>query len=191
MAVRPERRHVRVVEVPHSDSYKVSLRELAEPDLPELQGLLESCADFLEFQDEEPVRSSAARDLLEDRPPGSAPQDKILLGISCGEVRGLAGVIDLILNRPGPGTVTLGLMLLDPDCRGQGIGASAYEQVEEWAKSRGAHSIKLGVLAGNDRGLSFWKSCGYHETGETGRYRSKSFTVLLKHIAGEARPSHL
>jgi GNAT superfamily N-acetyltransferase len=162
----------------------VSIRPLSEDDLPQLQALLENCSEFLEFQDGRQLSPSAAREQFEDRPPGAAPEAKTLFGVFGDEICGLVGIIDLTLDHPDARTAHLGLMLMDPNCRGRGAGSRAYVQVEEWARIRGAGKIRLGVLAGNDGAMRFWKRAGYLATGETGQYRSKPYSVLEKQIAG-------
>jgi ribosomal protein S18 acetylase RimI-like enzyme len=174
----------RVGDMLDSHNCAILIRPLAEDDLPQLQALLENCSEFLEFQDEGPVLPSAAREQLDDVPPGAAPEKRTLLGIFGDEICGLVGLVDLTLDYPDPQTAHLGLMMMDPGCRGRGAGSWAYEQVEELARAKGMRKIRLGVLSGNDGALRFWKRAGYAETGKTGSHGSKQYSVLEKQIGG-------
>ena len=60
------------------------------------------------------------------RPDGIKDKDKVIIGIFESREH-LVGVFDLIKNYPNPRTLTLGLMLLEPSCRGKGFGSMAYE----------------------------------------------------------------
>lgn len=159
----------------------VTLEVLTKDDLLTLQVLLEKCSDYLTFQDEEPVKSSAAQDLFTARPDGIENKDKVILGI-LNDQKQLVGVFDLIKSYSGPRTLSLGLMLIDPYSRGQGIGNEAYQLVEEWSISQSFNKVRLGVLLGNNKGLRFWKNMGYSETGEIKPHLSNKFVVLEKNI---------
>jgi len=146
-----------------------------------LQVLLEKCSDYLTFQDEEPVKPSAALDLFIARPDGIDDKDKVILGIF-NDQKQLVGVFDLIKGYSEPRTLSLGLMMIDPLMRGQGIGNKAYHQVEEWAICLQFDKVRLGVLFGNEKGLIFWRKMGLEETGEIKPHLSKKFMVLEKNI---------
>lgn len=144
---------------------EVTLMELRKDDLQLLQVLLEKCSDYLTFQDEEPVKPSAANDLFNTKPDGVEDNAKVLLGIFTDQKQ-LVGIFDLIKGYSGPRTLSLGLMLLDPSSRGKGAGNKAYKLLEEWVITQQFDKVRLGVLFGNEKGLKFWKSMGYIRTGE-------------------------
>jgi len=163
----------------------VELRVLTKEDFPILQALLLRCSDYLIFQDEGPVKLSAAQDLFDARPEKVEREDKVLLGIFVEGHEHLVGVIELISGYSGPKTLTLALMVLESLSRGKGIGSKAYVALEEWAISHQLDKVRLGVLFGNNIGMKFWKSMGYHETGEVKPYLSNKFVVLEKNILSE------
>ncbi|HBW36869.1 GNAT family N-acetyltransferase [Desulfosporosinus sp. BICA1-9] len=166
---------------------EAELKVLKKEDFPILQALLVRCSDYLIFQDEEPIKSTAAQDLFNYRPEGVEDKEKVLLGIFVDGQEQLVGVFELIKGYPVPNTLTLALMVLELFSRGKGIGSKAYEALEEWAISRQLNRVRLGVLFGNEKGLKFWKSMGYSETGEIKPYLSKKFMVLEKNIGGYVR----
>ena len=127
---------------------EVTLKALTKDDLPLLQVLLEKCFEYLTFQDEKPVKPSAAQDLFDAKPNGAEENDKVLLGIFTDQKQ-LVGVFDLIKGYTGPRTLSLGLMLLDPTSRGKRIGNKAYKLLEEWVINQQFNKVRLGVLFGN------------------------------------------
>lgn len=159
---------------------ELTLKVLTKKDFPLLQVLLERCSDYLTFQDDEPVKLSAAEDLFDARPDGVEEKDKVLLGILKDHEQ-LVGVFDLIKGYADPITLSLGLMLLEPSVRGRGIGNKAYKVLEEWAVSQQFNRVRLGVLFGNEKGLSFWKRMGYAETGEI-KIQTRRNRILTKKI---------
>ena len=161
---------------------EVELKVLTKEDFPILQALLVRCSDYFIFQDEEPIKSTAAQELFDSRPEGVDDKDKVLLGIFVDGQEQLIGVFELIKGYAGSNTLSLALMVLEVLSRGKGIGSRAYEAVEEWAISHQLDRVRLGVLFGNEKGLKFWKSMGYAETGEIKPYLSKKFRVLEKNI---------
>ncbi|KKM12045.1 hypothetical protein SY88_05525 [Clostridiales bacterium PH28_bin88] len=110
---------------------EVTLKVLTKEDFTILQALLERCSDYFTFQDEEPVKPTAAQDLFSSRPEGIEDKDKVLLGILVNGQEQLVGVFDLIKGYPDPKTLTLGLMVLELPSRGKGIGSKAYKALEE------------------------------------------------------------
>ncbi len=144
---------------------EITIEILTNDDLLMLQVLLEKCSDYLTFQDEEPVKLSEAQDLFKARPDGVVDKDKVIFGIF-NDQKQLVGVFDLIKSFSGQRTLSLGLMLIDPVSRRQGIGNKAYNLLEEWAIYKQFNKVRLGVLFGNEKGLRFWKSMGYTSTEE-------------------------
>ena len=61
----------------------------------------------------------------------------------------------------------LGGMWVDPAHRRLGIGRMLVEQVESWARERGATRIELGVNAATLAAVRLYESCGYEPTGST------------------------
>ncbi|EGW41896.1 GNAT family N-acetyltransferase [Desulfosporosinus sp. OT] len=160
---------------------EIRLEILTIDSLFQLQMLMEKSNDYLTFQDEGPVKPSAAQDLFKASPDGIEDKDKVILGV-CNVQEQMVGVFHLIKGYPNPKTLTLGLMLLEPNSRGKGIGKKAYDVLEEWVVSQRFNKIRLGVLFGNEKGLIFWKKMGFTETGEVKQYLSKKVFVLEKHI---------
>ncbi|ODA42913.1 GNAT family N-acetyltransferase [Desulfosporosinus sp. BG] len=161
---------------------EIKLKILTIDSLSQLQILMEKSNDYLTFEDEAPVKPSAAQDLFKARPDGIEDQDKVVLGVYNVQEQ-MVGVFDLIKGYPNPKTLTLGLMLLEPNSRGKGIGNKAYNVLEEWVVNQQFYKIRLGVLFGNEKGLGFWIRMGFIETGEVKQRLTKKVLVLEKRIS--------
>ena len=81
-------------------------------------------------------------------------RDDLLLAREDGRVLGMALVQDKD-TPPYPAFIQrrytyLMDLVVDPECRRQGVGRALMGAVKEWAKSRNAEFIELGVLAQNE-----------------------------------------
>ena len=138
------------------------VQRLGTEDAPAVQDLLERCQDFNRMVSGEDTGPSDGLALLEDCPPQTDPADKFVFGLE-GEDGRLLGLVDLIFDYPKPGICWIGLQLLDPAVRGQGIGRAFYTAVEGWAARRGAQHVRLGVVEQNRAGYGFWQALGFAE----------------------------
>jgi GNAT superfamily N-acetyltransferase len=127
-----------------------------------LQRLHERCVEYIELISGAPPAADAAEQLLEERPPGTNEDDKLVLGVySAGQ---LVAAVDLIRNYPEAGTWWIGNLMVDPAWRGQGFGARLYRACEDWIGSQGASKIGLCVQEQNPSAYSFWSRMGYRQT---------------------------
>lgn len=160
----------------------ITIETLNENDIPELQELLIRCSDYLIFQDGEPVKEDAAQNLLISRPSNVSINDKKVFGIYMNHDHSLVGVMDIVMRYAGPDILTLGLLVIQPELRGNGIGEKAEKLLIDWARSNNFSRLRLGVLFGNEKGLRFWHKLGYKETGEIKPFLFHKFRVLEKPI---------
>jgi RimJ/RimL family protein N-acetyltransferase/SAM-dependent methyltransferase len=135
-------------------------RRLQSEDAAILQTLLENCSDYSLLVTGSPPASSAATSLLADCPEGKTPNDKLVFGLFT-EQQDLVGVLDVIHDYPAQGDWWLGLLLLAPAYRGQGLGQRIYHAFARWASEQGARSIYLGVIEQNRRAYRFWQKAGF------------------------------
>jgi GNAT superfamily N-acetyltransferase len=156
-----------------------SLRSLRPADLAGLQALLDRCADYFLTAEGRPPRPTEAQDLCTTLPAGTSADDKHLLGVFCGELR---GVVDVIRDWPRPRTWLLGLLLLDPRDRGRGVGAAVVAALDRWAASAGADRLRVAVVEANPRALCFWRSLGFSAVPALG----PAATALERQLGGPA-----
>jgi GNAT superfamily N-acetyltransferase len=138
--------------------YQVSL--LGPETLPALQGLLERCADYSLLVTGEKPGATAAQSMLADCPPGRASEDKAIIGIFDAEDN-LLGALDAIRDYPGEDCWWVGLLLIEPLQRNQGLGRRFYQAFEQWVSQLGAKGICLGVVEENEKAYQFWLSLGF------------------------------
>jgi GNAT superfamily N-acetyltransferase len=131
-----------------------------EQDTATLQALFEACADFSDLVEGQPPGPTAAQAAFTDVPPGTALDDKFLIGLF-DRAGTLIGALDGIRDYPEPGEWFIGLLLLHPDRRGHGAGERIYGAFEAWAAESGARAIGLGVVEANERALRFWQRVGF------------------------------
>lgn len=135
--------------------------ELLKPeDAPILQTIYDRCIDFAILTYGEPFGSTAATDEFKDLPPGKTQEDKYIFGLLDLETNLLA-IIESIKHYPDDRTWWLGLMMLIPEKRGQGLAKDFYRAFENWVSRQRIDRISLIVIEANERGLKFWKSLGF------------------------------
>jgi RimJ/RimL family protein N-acetyltransferase len=98
-------------------------------------------------------------------PPNKNYQDKFVLGIYKFDNK-LVGIVDIVRNFTIVGEWMLGLMLIEPQERGNGLGKIVHEALVEWAINLGAKSFRIGVIKENNRGINFWSALGYKKIKE-------------------------
>lgn len=128
-------------------------RPLAPPDLPALQRLFEGARDYFEIATGAgPAPDEAARAFVAG-PPTKSVNDKRTIGVFSGGT--LIGVIDTITDWPADRVWTMGMLLLDPEHRGRGVGTEVLGAFERWAAAEGATSLRTAVVARHEAGIRF------------------------------------
>jgi GNAT superfamily N-acetyltransferase len=139
-------------------------RELTSDDGPELQRLLEACADYCELVlGRLPGPADAQAVYYQGPEAGQDPANKMLLGITAKGGHGLMGVLDAFRDYPQQGAWYIGLLLLAPAARSGGIGKDVVEAFAAAARERGAIELQLNVVEQNEGGYSFWTAMGFKE----------------------------
>ena len=151
----------------------VGLREVTgdAEELAALQRIFESDEDFAVRVTGHPPGPADAQSTLMFVPEGRSPDDKAVFGVWDGDE--LVGLLDLLLRYPDDETVYLGLLLIDRDRQGQGIGAAACQALERDLLPRWpwARRLRLSVVRTNAQVLGFWRRMGFTETGEVRPWR--------------------
>jgi len=132
------------------------VRRLQPEDAGRLQALFDRCADYALIVDGEPFSPTAGEDVFHSGPPGKALDDKFVFGLV--DVGGdIVGLLEGMRDYPEEGIWWIGLLLLAPEVRGQGVGRKLVERFIEYARSQGAESLMLGVVVQNRAARRFWE----------------------------------
>lgn len=137
-----------------------SVHFLTKQDIPRVQALFDRCHEFWWISEGRNVPPDAASETFADAPPGYHPSRVIFLGVFSPTGQ-LVGVLTTPPDYPDPGYWYIGLMVLDPDARGQGLGAEVYRAFEAWVAAQGGESILLAVVDDNPGGRRFWERMGF------------------------------
>lgn len=138
------------------------LKLLSPQDAAQLQTLFAQCEDFFVMTNGAPAKATAAVEEFTDVPDGKTPEDVRALGLvdkrDC-----LVGTIIGVQGYPDLHTWWLGLMLLAPEQRRQGLGTGFYQAFEQWVADQGYRFISLCAIAPNTVGRQFWQRLGFEE----------------------------
>jgi ribosomal protein S18 acetylase RimI-like enzyme len=129
----------------------------------ELQVLLERCADFEILITGTPPGPTAAEDLLVDAPEDHPLRDKFVIGVWTDQ--GLTAAIDLLRHFPQEHVWYVGLLLVAPEARGQGLGAQVVEALVGWVRRQGGRALRLVVQEQNPRAMAFWRAHDFQPIG--------------------------
>jgi len=148
-------------------SYQTRL--LTPEDLDDLQALFERGADYFEIATgKAPARDEARRAFVAG-PPSKSVNDKRVIGIFAGE-GDMGGVLDAMTNWPENGMWTMGMLLLEPAARGNGLGRAVLDAYETWARGQGAQSFRTAVVSHHEKGIRFLESAGYRPESTLSHY---------------------
>lgn len=92
-------------------------------------------------------------------PPGVSQEGLMSFGVMSGDA--LVGIVGIAQGYEFVTDWWIGLMLLDPAFRGQGLGKQVVDQIKKDADARGILFLKLSVLRANPRGSKFWHREGF------------------------------
>lgn len=140
---------------------------------PQLQRLIDRCADFWQLVHGTPPPPDAALEELTSVAPGKTLEDTVTFGVFADER--LIAFAQLARDYPKPSEWWIGLLLVDPDERGRGFGSEIHRQLVDWISAQGATAIGLIVQPQNDGALRFWQRLGYIE-----RERRETMTVMRR-----------
>lgn len=137
------------------------LRPLRASEAPALQDLCFKCTDYFLLLNGDAPQGQEATEILTEQPPQPHQATKWVLGL--WQQHRLVGVLDLLTGYPTPEYWFIGLLLLDPRERGQGLGTRLHQELAQLARQNGVSKMRLGVLAHNRFALDFWQDLGYTE----------------------------
>ena len=136
---------------------------LGEDDCPDIDALYDRCADFIRLSEGRDPVPGDGRMLLIERPEAAPDVEKLVMGLYDGPC--LIGVLDLLKDYPSEGIWYLGLMLIEPARRRDGLGSALFEALGGWVAGQGGQVMRLAVIEQNAAGHRFWTRQGFHQVG--------------------------
>ncbi|MBK7032054.1 MAG: GNAT family N-acetyltransferase [Ignavibacteria bacterium] len=126
-------------------------------------------------------RHNAAQYLLQNVPPSTAKEDKIVLGFH-DETGLLVAICDLLRNYPSAGEWWIGLLMIDPKYRSAGLGTQILQDVVNMARAEEATALWVAPLEQNPNAQRFWERHGFVEqrTAHTTTRSGRTNTVVVR-----------
>lgn len=152
---------------------------LTEKDVALAEAVCGASEDYYLIEQGKPASKSDALKIITEIPKGKTRFDKFILAV-LDENKQPIGLVDIVSDYPGKGRWFVGLLLLTPAARGNGLGKVLHQTIKEWASDGGADSLALGVLAENKQASGFFEHLGYtKEETKTATYGEKEHQVAI------------
>lgn len=162
--------------------YEYNIRLLSGDDEIDIQALCERCADFSELIEGRPPEKDAGHSILFDLPPDKELKDKYVFGVY-KENDVLIAVIEMVKDYKVTGEWIIGLLMIDPSERGNGLGRKLHDLIKAWVLEEHGKKLRIGVVEENHRGYKFWCEMGYFEVDRVKRdYGNKEHTVIVMNL---------
>lgn len=157
-----------------------SVRRLLPGDIGAIQGLFESCLDYMLLVDGHAADPNSVAEEFQSVPPGKSLDDKFVFGIAYRQ-NGLVGLLDTLRWYPDETTWWIDTLLLVPEIRSQGIGQRVVQGFVEYVRASGGQAIMLGVVEENKRAYKFWNEMGFEFVRQTEpqQFGNKTQTVSI------------
>lgn len=168
-----------VLTTPYSE---LMIRLLVSDDESIIQELCERCSDFFMLIEGRLPEKNAGHDILFDLPPNKELYDKFVYGVF-NKNNVLLAVIDIVRNYKCVGEWVLGLLLIDPNERGKGLGQNIHDYVKNLVRENNGNKLRIGVVEENKIALRFWKDIGYSEVDRVmATYGNKEHNVIIMNL---------
>jgi Acetyltransferases, including N-acetylases of ribosomal proteins len=123
------------------------VREAEPADEPALQELFQACADYFEAATGLPPGPGDVQSLCYSLPEGADWADKHILVITAPDGEAV-GLVDAVLRHPDPASCAIGLFLLHPAARRQGLGTAVADALLAHAAALGVTRVTASVPRG-------------------------------------------
>lgn len=125
-----------------------------------LQDLFEKCSDYVFLVDGHKVLPDAAENTFQETPPGYSTENKFVYGIF-NQNKALVGLLEGMRHYPEQGTWWIGLLLIIPEARGEGLGRRVVNSFAEFVRNQRGEILMLGVVEDNLTAFQFWQEVGF------------------------------
>jgi ribosomal protein S18 acetylase RimI-like enzyme len=134
-----------------------AVRRLGRGDARAIHQLFEACSEFFRLIHMDPTAEAEA--IFDEVPPNKRPDDKLVFGLFRHDQ--LVGVVELLRDYPAQDDWCLGLLIVLPAHRGEGLGAAAVAATTRFVSQSGGRTLQLIVQEQNPGALRFWQRHGF------------------------------
>ena len=152
------------------------IRPVVGDDFNKVLALLERCSDFYTLDGVQPTLESLRQDMAE-LPPRCTPEQKHYAALWKEGAPWI--VLDLVESYPRPKTLFVGLFVMDPALRRQGVGRAVMTALLKAAKPAGFDRVRLACLLDNLNGHAFWQAMGFRDLRQGTLLGERSGTVWI------------
>ncbi|MBY8342512.1 GNAT family N-acetyltransferase [Streptomyces spinosirectus] len=151
---------------------EIEVREMRPEDEAGVVRLFTACEDYFVAATGAPALPADVQSLYYALPEGAEPDQKRLLVLCRGE-DDVVGLVDVVDRWPDVGTCSVGVFLVAPEVRRQGVGAGVARRLIEEAAGRGMRTVVATCPGDWEPGLGFLRSLGFEigrpeeQVGET------------------------
>ena len=143
-----------------STIYKI--KKMGEEDVSIILNLERGNILYFEYCPPEPSLETVLND-LKTLPDGKSFNDKFYIGFFNSD--SLVAIMDFIVSFPQEDTIFIGLFMMDIKESGKGKGSTIINEVLTEFKRERYKKVRLAYMKGNFQSRSFWRKCGFVETG--------------------------
>lgn len=116
--------------------------------------------DYIQLETGKGPDAAYVQETMTDAPPGVPPEQVWCWGYKRADGM-LDGIATCLKGYYDPNDWYLGLLLLDPGARGQGLGAQMARHIIAQARADNAPCLRIAVLDANPRARAFWERLGF------------------------------
>jgi GNAT superfamily N-acetyltransferase len=135
------------------------VRELEPADEESVLALFAAAEDWFTAATGQPAAPGDVQSLLYALPEGAAFEDKVLLVVETD--RRTVGVVDAVLRHPTAASCSVGMFLVHPAHRRQGLGRHAAAVLLGELAARGRTEVVAPVTEGRQPGRAFLAALGF------------------------------
>ncbi|MGH3940860.1 MAG: GNAT family N-acetyltransferase [Pseudonocardiaceae bacterium] len=150
----------------HTSRSDVRIRQFEPADEPAVTRLFDASAEWFEFITGYPPVDGDVQSLFYSLPEGAEPDDKrVLVVVPLPEEGEVIGLVEAVVRHPDPTSCAVGLFLIRPDCRRQGLRAAVADALLGLAAEEGVTLVTATNAVGWTPGDAFLRRTGF-ELGE-------------------------
>ena len=149
---------------------------VTEDDSDAVLALLERCSDFFGLSGA-PDTAESLRQAMTELPPRCTLEQKHYAVLWKDGAPWMA--LDLVEGYPRPRTVFVGLFVMDPALRRQGVGRAVITALLRAARGAGFDRVRLACLLDNPGGHAFWQAMGFRDLRQSEVLGDRHDTVWI------------